>query len=284
MGNRSWEIVADSSGSSLRVTVGAQKLLLLAETDAPANEPLTCFYSPEGATSQIDEPELPQELPETLHQAEATGGDVPEFQSSAAYPTRREGNLGQRTEGSKGAGKGGGKGGKGAQDAAKAKDELPTPATMPMPSGVSEAGIIVVLSGHLLRETASLTSVICAVHGACRDRAPVPTFHLVSDIRQILLDKEEELDAVAAAFSADGSANTAVELEGQACVPPGAALLTEGSGSALPEVNQLPAIVNFKLRMPSLGLITKLRDRYCCTISEVFHGVLQSLLSNTQGA
>merc|ERR1711908_34853 len=126
-----------------------------------------------------------------LEQAEAKCGHLPEFQRSAAYPARREGDLGRPDEVSKGAGKGRGKGGKVSQEEVQAKDELPTPATIPMPSGVSEAGVIIVLGGHLLRETASLTSVICAVHGTCRDRSPVPMFHLVTDTRQILLDNEE---------------------------------------------------------------------------------------------
>jgi len=114
-----------------------------------------------------------------------------------------------------------------------------------------------------------------------RGSLPVPLFHLVTDTRQVMLETEDQLQAVAASLGPDLRVKSTVELPSQACVPSGALLLPcdeASQGSTLPAATHLPAIVNFKLRMASLGLITRLRDRYSCAISEIFYDVVSSLL------
>merc|ERR1712032_496067 len=159
------------------------------------------------------------------------------------------------------------------------KDELPVPAMISLPLQAATAGLIFVVDGHFLRETASISRAIWGLRTRPCGSIPVPMFHLVTDIRQVILETEEQLRTVNAAISPDGRANTTVELQDQPCVPLGAVLLAEeGSLPVLPEVTELPAVVKFKLRMPSLGLVTRLRDRYGCTISEIFCDVMTSLL------
>jgi len=267
--------------NALCISAGSEQLLLLAEVDAPEREPLTYFYNAEGAVA--DEEELPDPMPATgipeifvkarqLDAAQARG-------AGRGILDGVDGVIGGRGS------KGGGKGGKGGQAEIQAKDELPIPATMPVPPVAAEAGLIIVIGGHFLRETASLTSVICGVHGTGGSSAPLPMFHLVTDVRQVILETEEELHTVAAGVSADGRVHCTVELLGQPRLPVGAALLAqEGMSSpALPEALQLPAIVNFKLHSASLGLIVRLRERYGCAISEVFNNVLSSLLAQSSG-
>jgi len=231
--------------------------MLLAEVDAPECEPLT-FY--------IEAP---------LVTVEQRPYDNLGFSGTGLSPART-------LPDGKGGRKGGGKGGKGGNPGhveTQAKDELPVPATIAVPPEAAGAGLIIVINGHLLRETASLSSIISAVCGTDCSSMPVPVFHLATDTRQVMLETTEQLSAVNAALSADGRANTTVELQDQPGVPAGAVLLSgEGASPALPQASELPAIVNFKLRVPSLGLITRLRDRYGCTISEVFYSALRSVV------
>merc|ERR1719235_1456003 len=86
--------------------------------------------------------------------------------------------------------------GKGGQaEALRNGDEVPEAAAIAVPPEVAEAGVIFVVDGHLLRETASLSSVIYGMRGSGRSSATVPMFHLVTDRRQILIENEEELQA-----------------------------------------------------------------------------------------
>merc|ERR1711907_813138 len=93
----------------------------------------------------------------------------------------------------------------------------------------------------------------------------------------------DDLQAVSAALGDDGHAKSSVELPGQAGVPMGSMLVmeegTQSLASYLPQVSQLPAVASFRLRLPSLGLITRLRSRYGCTVSEMCGNELDALLS-----
>jgi len=281
---RGWQAESGGHEGTVRISIGSHKLWLLAEVDAPDCKPLTLHYV---ETDDPDEEEFPVPMPGGYPGERAlTPTSLRVRRAAAELEHHRtagfmiDGDNGG--QGGKGKGGKGGKGGKRGQVEAQPKDELPVAATIALPPEMAEAGLIFVTNGHLLRETASLSSVICRVCGRGRSIAPVPMFHLVTDIRQVLLETEDQLRAVAAALASDGRMNTTVELPEQSCVPSGAVLLAEGmlqgSSQVLPDAAQLPAILNFKLRMTALGLITRLRDRYGCTISEIFYNILSSLL------
>jgi hypothetical protein len=241
------------------IRFGLQKLWLLCELDAPACEPVTIYYD---ECEQDHVQELPEPMPES--------GEP-----------RRDRHTSSRSEGNIGKGTGKGQGGKGGKAAAPEKDEFPVAATIAVPPDVSDAGFIIVAGGHFLRETASLSRVICAVSGTGRSKKSVPMFHLVTSTRQVVLESEEDLRAISSVLDATGRVKTAVEFQSQPCVPPGAVLITgdmQETESAFPDITQLPALLNFRLRMASLGLVTRLRDRYGCTISEIFDGVLKEVL------
>lgn len=248
-----WEVV-NTSENMVKLSRGSCKLLLLAEVDAPTSKTSTMFYEDE-------EPDLPIPVP--------------------AGACRLGGGLAEK-DGGKGCGKGKGKG-----DGimAGSRDEVPVPATVDVPWEVSETGLIVVLDGHLLRETASLSQVICGVCASNgRNDSPTPLFHVATSVRRVLIETEEQLQSISAALSTEGRTNTAIELLGQPSVPSGAVLMQKevmNSSFDLPCVSELPCVLSFKLRLPSLGLVTRIRDRFGCRIYELFNDILRSLLDES---
>lgn len=155
------------------------------------------------------------------------------------------------------------------------------PATVVLPEEAAAAGVIMVLDGHMLREFASLSKVIWTVSGGQRSD-PLPVFHLATSVRQVLLEDEEQLQAVAAGLAPDGHVKSPIDLPGQPVLPKGAAIVPDrahqGMALDLPAAAELPAMVRFRLRMPSLGFVVRLRDRFACPISEVFFGAVRPLL------
>jgi hypothetical protein len=264
-----------ASRTEVRIMVGSQMLTVLAETDAAESKVSTVY---------LEDPLSPDE-PVDWQPVQEKDIDPAARAERRAVAEQTYGSIGQA--GSKGSGKGGkgGKGGHGDQRD-QAKEEPQPEATIAVPLDAADAGLIIVIGGQFLRETASLSKVICSVCGRGRPNASVPMFHLVSDVRQVLVETEEEAKAVTSVLAADGSAKTTVELPGQPCVPAGAVVMAEADGNSkesnqLPAIMELPAILNFKLRMVSLGLVTRLRDRYGCAVSELFYNVLECLLSKS---
>jgi len=96
---------------TLRLNMGSQKLLVLAETDAPEPEPLTLYVAEEALASPVPEACTRPETPKIFRAARQM------------FPTP---------------GKGEGKGG---------QDELHVAATIAVPPEIAEVGIIIVTSG-----------------------------------------------------------------------------------------------------------------------------------------
>lgn len=294
--SKGWDTEVCSQSGAVCISLASQRLHLIAETDSCQKQPTTIYYDEDAE----EDASLPVPMPERgvdhsvlqarrdaaamVHRAawaDATSGLPP------MWDTARER---EEFDGGKAAGKGGkgGKGapsGKGGQSGLAVSAELPVEAQISIPPGAAGAGLIFVIDGHFVRETASISTTICEVCGAGR-RPPMPLVHLVTDIRQVKLETEEALRQVAANISADGRMNTTVELENQPCVPVGSTLSHAASEDSpqLPQVADLPAIVSFKLRVPSLGLVTRLRDRFGCRVSEVLFGVLSALLEQNNSA
>jgi len=259
---RGWGSFPTSVQGAPCLRLGDRRFFMLAEEDAREQRPLTIFTKGRGGS--------------VGPRVEAAAADQPsEDEDSAEEPPRAAGRLGS---------KGGGKGTK-----PEAPENWETPATIVPPAEAAEAGVIIVLDGHLLRETASLSKVIWTLSGRARP-APLPVFHLATNIRQVMLETEEQLQLVAAGLSADGRVGSAIDLPGQPILPKDASLLpatvaqNEGglqetaAAATLPEAAELPAVVRFKLRLPSLGLVTRLRDRFACPISEVLFEAIRPLL------
>jgi hypothetical protein len=248
--DRGWEVTEDTSKGTMRVDHGSRKLLLLTEVDAIEPKMATSYY-------EVEEPDLPVPVPEGVLRLQN-------------QPT------------AKGSGKGG-KGGKGSGTMNGSKDELPVPATISVPVEVAETGVIIVLDGHLLRETASLSQIIFEMRrNSVKNDEPTPLFHLATEVKHVLVETAEQLQDISGSLSMEGRANTAIELLGQPSVPSGAVLMknevTTNSLLSLPCVSQLPCVLSFRLRMPSLGLVTRIRDRFGCSVYEIFYDVLRNLL------
>jgi hypothetical protein len=246
--DRGWEVSEDTVNSTMRVAHGSCKLLLLSEVDAVEPKSSTSFY-------EVEEPDLPVPMPERVQ-------GVPPA-------------------------KGSGKGGKGSGSMGGSKDELPVPATVNVPVEVAQTGVIVVLDGHLLRETASLSQIIYEMHRAnSKNDKPTPLFHLATEVRHVLVETAEHLQSISGSLSTEGRANTAIELPSQPSVPSGAILMqnevTTNSSLSLPCVSQLPCVLSFRLRLPSLGLVTRIRDRFGCSVYEIFYDVLRTLLDENE--
>merc|ERR1719436_1612373 len=129
-----------------------------------------------------------------------------------------------------GSGKGsrnGGKGNKGGQGKAQANEELPSPAMIAVPPEASFAKLIFIINGHLLKETASVSKVVHVMCGTKRGCPLVPMLHLVTDVRQILLESKEQLNEIAAKLSESGQAANNIEIPGQPNIPNGAVLLAD---------------------------------------------------------
>lgn len=152
------------------------------------------------------------------------------------------------------------------------KDVLPTPAMLPLPAGSSDAGLVVVIHGHLLRETASLAKAVCALREPGQPALPV--LHLVASQTELLLETEELRASVASKLSS-GQLMKAVEVPGQPRAPESATLLSED----LPAVGE---VALFGLRAPALGLVMRLRDRFGCVVPEMPRSLLEALLGTEE--
>jgi len=239
---------------AVRLTIGNVFVFLVAESDAPEQQPLTLTY-------EMPEPELPVPLP-------------------------RE--PGVRRKGSKGIGKGGGKGGKSGQTGTLSNQVEDKLAHVAVPAEASDAGLIFVLDGQELLETASLASVICQSSRSVRDSvSPVSVFHLVTNIRQAMLETEEQLSAVMGTLSEASRMNKLLELPGLPRFPEGALLLPQTTGESctplLPPAASLPAVIRFELRFPTMGFVTRLQESIGCSVMEVYYKSLLSVMGDTCG-
>jgi hypothetical protein len=162
-------------------------------------------------------------------------------------------------------------------------EELPAPATVVIPQEAAEVDTIFVLNGILMRETASLASLSQATARSMKDCRCIRLFHLVSRDRQVLVETNEQLQQISSALDSEGNAKSNLELEGQAAtIPNGAALVGQDGKDALdalPTAAQLPAVLTWRTRIPSLGLVIRLRERYGCDVSEILASVLSLLLA-----
>jgi hypothetical protein len=161
--------------------------------------------------------------------------------------------------------------------AAKASDE-PTPIyAVDVPDGACSAGAVVVYDA--LKEAASLGRVLDVVRrGRTGDDAEaqgaIQVFHLVSDTVTTLVETEAERRQVDRLLTEEGQLREELFLQDQR-VPPGAVLVAgppaDDAGAALPRV------LDFRLRVPALGFVVRLRQRFGCQVPEVFYGALRSL-------
>lgn len=283
-----WKAELDAACCTMRLSVGQMTITVVAEIDAPESTPLTTYYGKKQPTQEA----LGETAPEgnrATQEDQTSGSDIHDSKGKGKC---RKGLSKGQGKGRGSMGKGGqaypmvqrsyvGEGGNSVAGAAQpqsTQDEPPTPATVRLPIDLVDIEMIVVVDGHLLRETASLSTVLHRVCSRGISRQALPVFHVVTDLRQVFLEDADQLAAISSKISVDGLVTTMVELAGQACVPNGAAIGAAG----LPALDALPAVVNFKLRLPSLGLITRLRERYGCTISEVFYNVLEGLLKSEE--
>eukprot|EP00930_Biecheleria_cincta_P042635 TRINITY_DN29330_c0_g1_i1.p1 TRINITY_DN29330_c0_g1~~TRINITY_DN29330_c0_g1_i1.p1 ORF type:complete len:1490 (+),score=285.08 TRINITY_DN29330_c0_g1_i1:210-4472(+) len=159
--------------------------------------------------------------------------------------------------------------------------ELPVPAKVDVPEGLG-VDLVFVMDGNLLRETASLSKVLCKLRGSQR-RQPQQVVHLATDIRRLMVSSEAELSKVSSALEGH-RVTSSLEIEGQASIPNGAvfASSTAKDASGLPAFGDLPAILDFRLRQPSLGFIMRLQDRFGCRLTEIPYQALQAILRNVQ--
>jgi len=179
----------------------------------------------------------------------------------------------------KGQGKGRGKGqGMGPGEAAIEGDEQQL-YTVDVPSDVGGTELIVVYDGAV-QECASLAKVIWSVHCPNID---LEVLHLASYERSVFVETHEARREIESQLGEDLRLCGELKFPGQQSVPRAAKFVPTSSSSeahsTLLDV-ELPAVLDFRLRMASLGLVMRLRQRFGCSIPEVFYDPLCAILKS----
>jgi len=157
-------------------------------------------------------------------------------------------------------------------------------------------GVTLVVVYDALKEAASLSKVLCyllktpggmagSTDGQNIVSDIVDVFHLVGCAQSVLVESEEERRELDLRLAEDGQLREELHLHDQR-VPAGALLeaptaegsVLEADDVALSVARALPAVLEFKLRVPALGFVVRLRQRFGCFVPEVFYGALRSFL------
>merc|ERR1712087_356875 len=98
----------------------------------------------------------------------------------------------------------------------------------------------------------------------------VTVFHLVSDLRTLLLDSPEVLQEVSSMLAEDGkSVKQDLEIPGKPRIPNGAKLVSQCDGKD-PFQLELPYVAQFRLRSVGLGLVVRLRQRFGLRVTDIY--------------
>jgi len=146
---------------------------------------------------------------------------------------------------------------------------LPVPCEVWVPPEAAGARLVVTY-GSPLREAASLARVIWSVR---RRGTGLEVFHLVSDLRTVLVGSVAERDLIAESLGEDRlHLGKDLQLAGAQPLPKGSALAT----ASLP--SELPSTVCFRLRSFGLGFVVRLRQRFGLQLTEVFYDALRKVV------
>merc|ERR1719443_12374 len=151
--------------------------------------------------------------------------------------------------------------------------------TVNVPLELAGTGLIVVYDGAV-QECSSLSKVIWSLH---RPGMNLQVLHLASYERSIFVETQEMRLEIEKQLEEDLRLCGELQFSGQQPVPRAAALVSTSppaeARAALLDA-QLPTVLHFKLRMASLGLVMRLRQRFGCCIPEVFYESLSAILQN----
>jgi hypothetical protein len=150
--------------------------------------------------------------------------------------------------------------------------ELSPSCTVEVPAEAHGARLVVVYDA--LRETATLAKLLRALRPWGGAHGGLEVFHLVTDTMSTLVETEAERHEVDRLLTEEGQLQEDLELQDQR-LPAGAVLMSGPPAADTGEV--LPRVLDFRLKVPALGFVVRLRQRFGCVVPEVFYGALRSL-------
>lgn len=131
-----------------------------------------------------------------------------------------------------------------------------------------------------VQECASLAKVIWSIH---RPGMNLQVLHLASNERSLFIETHEARLEIEKQLGEDLRLCGELKFPGQQPIPRSSMLVTT---STPPEARaalldaELPTVFEFRLRMASLGLVVRLRQRFGCCIPEVFYDPLCAILKS----